>query len=149
MSAGVNANADAEAYRINLLRMDWRWRKQKLMCDVGFDSAYNRIVFDTGERRYKPLRWTTQNTDKVISTTFTCSDPMWRAYWDNDVWVSRATSFTFGKFFSIYGVTLDSKQTRTENHKITYRIRGKFSRARGCGNGNDPYKAAWVREYQM
>lgn len=143
---GVSAVAFKEAYRINMLRMGWKFRKQYLRCSVY--SGRGGFQFDTGERRYVPHHWTTDNVNREVSNTFACQAEN-RVRWDNDVWVSRSTSKTFAGYFSIFGVTLDSKQTRGTDHRIWYQRKNDSISAMGCGKGADPFYASWVREYQM
>lgn len=144
--AGVIAKALNEAWRRNMLRMGWRYRQQKLWCDNTVGNFGTPT--DTGERRYRPLRWTTQNVNREVSNTFTCQDlSLHRAEIANPVWVSKSTSMRFNGWFEIYGVKLDARQTRTDKHKITYQVRSAYDRAWLCGKGNDPATAAWVREY--
>lgn len=133
------------AGRRQLVKTQWRYQKQKLMC-YSTISGMNGTWSDTGHRRFKARSWTGGNKPVDYSKTFTCpSDHITKTF--GTVGYKNTKTERWEAFINIAGLQLDSTQQNTKATFQTVGPGGGFAKAKICGKQAMPAESSLIREY--
>jgi hypothetical protein len=143
----IDASWPRKAEGRNLvLKTEWRYQKQKLMCETSMSGTGQEGGYDTGHRRFKARTWTLGNRDVPTNLFWSCPSEN-RTVIDHKVGIDNGKTNRWNEWFEIVGVKLDATQTNTTKTVLSIWPAGGFNRAKICGKGAKPGSAALVREY--
>ena len=135
--AGVRFDVKAKQRRVALV--EWQYRLSKEYCFV-----MNNLVVATGNQKWVPHSFAGGNKMQAIKKSFRCSNSN-KSSISSTTWVARASSKTYGGFYSLGGIKIDARQTNSESHRISY-IPKSSKRATLCGSDAKIAYASMVKE---
>jgi hypothetical protein len=136
VSAGVDFTLPAFGYQD--AQVDFTFRPYHLQCMNPITGHW----YYSGKFEWRPEIFTGGNRfAKPYSAIFPCGQYVTPI--EQRLWVARTSSFTYANGVSLLGVTLRSRQTNSENHKLTYTA---SSPTWICGKDDWPTRASQVRE---
>ncbi len=135
--AGVKFTIKPKQRRVALV--EWKYRLSKEYCFL-----MNNMVAATGNQKWLPYSFVGGNKKKKIKKSFKCSARN-KSTISSYTWVARASSKTYGGYYSLTGIKIDARQTNSESNRISYTPK-KGKRVTLCGSNDKIVYASMVKE---